>query len=104
MSEDEPAFTVGFEEEYLLVDLETRDVCPDPPGALMRACEDILGSRVAPEFLRCQIEVGTPACTIIFAAGYLTPGDFLKVGWRMVIASTIVMLVAAAVYWPFIGA
>ena len=48
--------------------------------------------------------VGTPACTIIFAAGYLTPGDFLKVGWRMVIASTIVMLVAAAVYWPFIGA
>jgi sodium-dependent dicarboxylate transporter 2/3/5 len=48
--------------------------------------------------------VGTPACTIVFAAGYLTPGDFLKVGWRMAIASTVVMLVAAAIYWPLIGA
>ncbi|MBZ0216902.1 MAG: DASS family sodium-coupled anion symporter, partial [Fimbriimonadaceae bacterium] len=33
--------------------------------------------------------VGTPACTIVYAAGYLTPGDFLKVGWRMVLVSTI---------------
>ncbi len=48
--------------------------------------------------------VGTPACTIVFAAGYLKPSDFLKVGWRMVLASTIVMLLAAAIYWPLIGA
>ncbi len=68
MSMTEPAFTVGVEEEYLLVDLETRDVCPDPPGALMTACEDILGSKVAPEFLRCQIEVGTPVCTTMAEA------------------------------------
>lgn len=68
MSVNEPAFTVGVEEEYLLVDLETRDVCPDPPGALMKACQDILGSHVAPEFLRCQIEVGTPVCTTMDAA------------------------------------
>ena len=47
--------------------------------------------------------VGTPACTIIFAAGYLTPGDFLKAGWRMVIASMLVMLLAAGLYWPFVG-
>ena len=68
MSDREPAFTVGVEEEYLLVDLETRDACSDPPGALMKACEDILGSRVAPEFLRCQLEVGTPVCTTMEAA------------------------------------
>ena len=68
MATSEPAFTVGIEEEYLLVDLETRDVCPDPPGALMKACQDILGSHVAPEFLRCQIEVGTPVCTTMEAA------------------------------------
>ena len=68
MSDNEPAFTVGVEEEYLLVDLETRDACSDPPGALMKACEDILGSRVAPEFLRCQLEVGTPVCTTMEAA------------------------------------
>jgi sodium-dependent dicarboxylate transporter 2/3/5 len=48
--------------------------------------------------------VGTPACTIVFAAGYLTPGDFLKAGWRMVIASTLMMLVVAAIYWPLVGA
>jgi carboxylate-amine ligase len=68
MTTSEPAFTVGVEEEYLLVDLETRDVCADPPGALMSACQEILGSKVAPEFLRCQIEVGTPVCTTMEAA------------------------------------
>ena len=47
--------------------------------------------------------VGTPACTIIFAAGYLKPADFLKVGWRMVVVSTILMLGVAALYWPMIG-
>jgi sodium-dependent dicarboxylate transporter 2/3/5 len=47
--------------------------------------------------------VGTPACTIVFAAGYLTPGDFLKAGWRMVVVSTVIMLLAAYFYWPLIG-
>ncbi len=47
--------------------------------------------------------VGTPACTIVFAAGYLTPADFLKVGWRMVIVSTIIVILAAAFYWPLLG-
>jgi len=47
--------------------------------------------------------VGTPACTIVFAAGYLTPGDFLKAGWRMVAVSTVIMLLAAFFYWPLIG-
>jgi carboxylate-amine ligase len=58
----EPDFTIGMEEEYLLVDLETRNLCPDPPPALMEACEAVFGGRVTPEFLRCQIEVGTPVC------------------------------------------
>lgn len=48
--------------------------------------------------------VGTPACTIVYAAGYLTPGDFLKAGWRMVIVSMLVMLAAASLYWPLLGA
>ncbi len=48
--------------------------------------------------------VGTPACTIVYASGYLKTTDFLKVGWRMVIMSTIIMLVAAAIYWPLMGA
>ena len=47
--------------------------------------------------------VGTPACTIVYASGYLKATDFLKVGWRMAVISTIVMLLAAALYWPLIG-
>jgi len=47
--------------------------------------------------------VGTPACTIVFAAGYLKTGDFLTAGWRMVLMSTAVMLIAAAMYWPLLG-
>lgn len=62
MSASEPSFTIGVEEEYLLVDRQTRDLAVDPPKALMDRCEEILPKRVTPEFLRCQIEVGTPVC------------------------------------------
>ena len=47
--------------------------------------------------------VGTPACTIVYASGYLKTTDFLTVGWKMVSISTILMLLVAAVYWPFLG-
>ena len=47
--------------------------------------------------------VGTPACTIVYASGYLKTTDFLIVGWKMVLMSTIMMLFAAAVYWPLLG-
>ncbi|MEM6711501.1 MAG: carboxylate-amine ligase [Pseudomonadota bacterium] len=56
----EPSFTVGIEEEYLLVDRKSRDLAADPPEAAFKACEAILGDQVTHEFLRCQIEVGTP--------------------------------------------
>jgi sodium-dependent dicarboxylate transporter 2/3/5 len=47
--------------------------------------------------------VGTPACTIVYASGYLKTTDFLIVGWKMVLISTIIMLLAASVYWPLLG-
>tara|TARA_Y100001936_G_scaffold193763_1_gene193422 strand:- start:10780 stop:12321 length:1542 start_codon:yes stop_codon:yes gene_type:complete len=47
--------------------------------------------------------VGTPACTIVYASGYLKTTDFLVVGWRMAVMSTILMIFAAAFYWPFLG-
>lgn len=46
--------------------------------------------------------IGTPACTIVYASGYLKPSDFLKVGWRMLIMSTIVLILSAIFYWPFL--
>ncbi len=63
MSIPEPSFTIGMEEEYLLVDKETRDLVSDPPPDLMAKCEAALPEgQVSPEFLQSQIEIGTPVC------------------------------------------
>ncbi|WP_323717944.1 carboxylate-amine ligase [Paracoccus aminovorans] len=56
---EEKLFTLGIEEEYLLVDAET-GALREAPDALMAACKAELKDQVSPEFLRCQIEVGTP--------------------------------------------
>lgn len=61
MSAPEPPFTVGIEEEYLLVDLESLDVASDPPPGLLKQLSE-LGGQVSPEFLRSQIEVATRVC------------------------------------------
>ena len=63
MALSEPSFTIGIEEEYLLVDRETLNLAADPPKALFTECENLLGAQVAPEFLRAQIEIGTRVCT-----------------------------------------
>jgi len=72
---DHPSFTLGIEEEYLLVDKTSRDLVPEAPEALMAACEKTLEGQVSPEFLRCQIEVATRVCNTIGEAradlGYL---------------------------------
>ncbi len=62
MTGSAPALTVGIEEEYLLVDPASRDLAADPPDALLATCQERLSGRVSPEFMRCQIEVGTPVC------------------------------------------
>ena len=62
MSGNEPAFTIGVEEEYLLVDKETRALVIDPPQTLMQEAEEKCGSQVTSELLRSQLEVGTKVC------------------------------------------
>ncbi len=47
--------------------------------------------------------VGTPACTIVYASGYLKTTDFLRVGWRMAAMSIVLLMAAAWLYWPLIG-
>lgn len=60
-----PALTVGIEEEYLLVDPETRNLVSDPQPDLWTQAYAALGERVTPELLRAQMEVGTkPHSTI----------------------------------------
>lgn len=62
MAIPEPSFSIGIEEEYLLVDKETRDLTIEPPAALLAKAEEALRGQVGPEFLRSQIEVGTRVC------------------------------------------
>jgi glutamate---cysteine ligase / carboxylate-amine ligase len=67
MSLKEPSFTIGVEEEYLLVNRETRDLIADMPESMIEECEAEMEARgqVSPEFLRAQIEVGTKVCESI---------------------------------------
>lgn len=61
MSRAEPDFTIGIEEEYLLVDRESLALAR-APDAMMQACAATLEGQFSPEFLECQIEIGTKVC------------------------------------------
>lgn len=68
MSLEEPAFTIGIEEEYLLVDKTTGEIASDPPPEMMAECERRCEGQVSPEFMRSQIEVGTRVCNNVAEA------------------------------------
>ncbi len=56
-------FTFGIEEEFFLVDPETRDIIADPDPAIMERCRRESGPHsVVPEFLRSQLETNTRVC------------------------------------------
>jgi len=61
-------FTLGVEEEYLLVDRESRDLIRESPTAVLEKCNALLGEQVTVEFLQSQIEVGTKVCADITEA------------------------------------
>tara|TARA_R110000787_G_scaffold49111_1_gene117822 strand:- start:6036 stop:7172 length:1137 start_codon:yes stop_codon:yes gene_type:complete len=65
MAHAEPAFSVGIEEEYWLVDKETRNLASDPPADLVERCNAAACAEVSPEFLKSQIEIGTNPCRTI---------------------------------------
>jgi glutamate---cysteine ligase / carboxylate-amine ligase len=54
-------YTLGVEEEYQIVDVESRGMSPRGKDVLRRARE-VLGGGVAPKMLVSQIEVMTPVC------------------------------------------
>jgi len=68
MDKNEPAFTIGVEEEYLLVDKKTRALVIDPPATLMAEAEEKCGAQVTSELLRSQIEIGTKVCNNVAEA------------------------------------
>jgi carboxylate-amine ligase len=67
MSGKPKPFTIGIEEEYLLVDRESLALAEAPAG-LMEECKSELEGQVSPEFLQCQIEIGTRVCANIAEA------------------------------------
>ena len=58
-------FSVGLEEEYLIVNKYDGELIIDPPKNLMRDCKKKLKQQVKPEFLKSQIEVRTKVCSTI---------------------------------------
>ena len=62
MAPSQPSLTLGVEEEYLIVDLATRDLATTPPPGFMEACREALGPQVTHELLQAQVEVGTSIC------------------------------------------
>jgi carboxylate-amine ligase len=63
MTNNEPPFTLGIEEEYLLVDKDTMELAVDPPTAILEECAKRSDGQVTPELLRSQVEVGTKVCS-----------------------------------------
>jgi carboxylate-amine ligase len=69
MALKDPPFTIGIEEEYLLVDRTSRDLVREMPQALFEACDQALRGQVTREFLKSQIEVETQVHATPRAAG-----------------------------------
>ncbi|QMU57751.1 MAG: carboxylate-amine ligase [Boseongicola sp.] len=64
MAASTPAFSMGVEEEYLLVAADTGELVA-APEAMMEACAEKLAGQFSPEFKACQVEVGTHVCNTI---------------------------------------
>ena len=63
MNADQLTITLGLEEEFFLVDPETRDLIVDPDPELFAVCEQRSGPhKVVHELLRTQLETNTRVC------------------------------------------
>ncbi len=63
---DDLAVTLGIEEEFFLVDPDTRDLLADPDPRIFEACEENRGPhKIVREFLRSQIETNTRVCSSV---------------------------------------
>lgn len=63
---DSARITIGVEEEFFLVDPETRDIVSEPDPGVFEACKMKAGPhRVVPEFMSAQIETNTRVCASV---------------------------------------
>ncbi len=60
---DEPAWSIGIEEEYLLVERETGALITEQPPGLLEKVADLRHGMVARELFSSQLEIATGICT-----------------------------------------
>ena len=60
---EEPSWSMGIEEEYMLVERETGALVPKQPPGLMEKVVDLRHGLVARELFSSQIEIATGVCT-----------------------------------------
>jgi len=56
-----PSLTLGIEEEYQIIDPETRDLA-QMSSTLIERGQRVLQDQIKPEFMQSQVEVGTKVC------------------------------------------
>ena len=57
-----------------------------------------MSTAIASSFAYCLI-IGTPPNAIVYASGYLTPRDFIRIGVPIFIIANILLLLLTQVYW-----
>jgi glutamate---cysteine ligase / carboxylate-amine ligase len=62
MSAQKEEYTLGIEEEYQIVDLETRKLFTRAGDAVQQRAHCALGERAVPELRTSQIEAVSPIC------------------------------------------
>ena len=60
---DEPAWSMGVEEEYLLVDHESGELITEQPTGILEKVTELHHGLVARELFSSQLEIGTGICT-----------------------------------------
>jgi carboxylate-amine ligase len=61
MASQLPEFTVGIEEEYQIIDPETRELS-SYIQEILEGCGYVLKDQIKPEFMQSQVEVGSSIC------------------------------------------
>lgn len=82
-SKEPPSFTIGVEEENMLIDRQTRDLATERPRELIEQCKAGMPGQIKREFPRAMIELGTTICTSVQQAT-----DQIKMLRRYVIDQT----------------
>jgi sodium-dependent dicarboxylate transporter 2/3/5 len=61
-----------------------------------------MGTAIASSFAYCLV-IGTPPNAIVYASGYLTAKDFLRIGIILWFTNMAGLMLMSATYWRWLG-